>query len=531
MIIKNYNLDSGGPNTLVLSGVHGNESNSVKAVALSDFKHMSSSITVINVINRPGFIANTREYEEPKHDSKDLSRSFFSEEPQLAETVDKIKKAIKSSEIVIDVHSSPACKNIVLLGNTRKELVIKNILTNAGIPCVSWSSASDTVRSYANSIDYAIGVTVELNGMGQVSQQKLDEEIKFLQTVIDVLTKSYRDIMYSCDTGEQSVVENSGEDLTTVITKTEGIVSYEDFDGLFNKIFMKDDTICTICNLSDDTCIEKIKAPWDNCVVIDMEPVAYAVPGINLLSFAKLDKYAEFVHNARLKSSVKEEIEKDLKAVLATKPGLLVDEKTVGYAFECEVDFANWCAENIGETEHDVVIDHDEMQDLDLTKYAEGVKVVRDTTPWDNFVKGDVRTNYFKADIKSSKEYPIASIHAYIPVDGVANLIKLGKTEQAAWRILAKEYLEQSQVDYYISYGKDDDVNVIPRQLILDMLSEEGLKLESKVAMGEVKSMNETRIIKQRVYLAVYLPLTSWANQYAFRKQFMTLEDLVDLYK
>jgi hypothetical protein len=128
-------------------------------------------------------------------------------------------------------------------------------------------------------------------------------------------------------------------------------------------------------------------------------------------------------------------------------------------------------------------------------------------------------------------EYPVASIHAYIPVEGVNNLMKLGKTEQAAWRILAREYLEQSQVDYYISYGKDDDVNVIPRQLILDMLSEEGLKLESKVAMGEVKSMNETRTIKQKVYLAVYLPLTSWASQYAFRKQFMTLEDLVDLYK
>ena len=63
------------------------------------------------------------------------------------------------------------------------------------------------------------------------------------------------------------------------------------------------------------------------------------------------------------------------------------------------------------------------------------------------------------------------------------------------------------------------------------MLSEEGLKLESKVAMGEVKSTNETRTIKQKVYLAVYLPLTSWASQYAFRQQFMTLEDLVDLYK
>lgn len=531
MIIKNYNLDSMYPHILVLSGVHGDETNSVKAVALSDFQHTGKSITVMNAINDPGLTANTREYEESKHDSKDLNRSFFSEEPQLKEIVDKIKKAIQTSRIVVDVHSSPACKNMVLLGNTQKELIIKNILTNAGIPCISWSSTSDTVRSYANKLNSVIGVTVELNGMGQVSQQKLDEEIEFLRTVIDALVESYQEIMYDYETGEQSTIENFGDNLTNVTVRTEGVVSYEDFDKLFDKVFMKDEVICSIYNISHDTCIEKIKAPWDNCVVVDAEPVAYATPGTALLSFAKLDKYAEFVRNATPKSSVEKEMKEDMKVVPATKPGLLADEKTVGYAFDCEVDFANWCAENIGETEHGVVADSDEFQDLDLNKYAEGVKVVRDDTPWDNFVKGDVRTNFFKADIKSSMEYPVASIHAYIPVEGVNELMKLGKTEQAAWRILAREYLEQSQVDYYISYGKDDDVNVIPRQLILDMLSEEGLKLESKVAMGEVKPGNETRTIKQKVYLAVYLPLTSWASQYAFRKQFMTLEDLVDLYK
>lgn len=531
MIIKNYNLGSMYPHVLILSGVHGDETNSVKAVALSDFKRMDKSITVMNAINKPGLTANTRQYEEPRHDSKDLNRSFFSEEPQLKETVDKIKKAIQTSRIVVDVHSSPACKNMVLLGNTQKELVIKNILTNAGIPCVSWSSTTDTIRSYANSIDSVIGITVELNGMGQVSQQKLDEEIEFLQTVINTLTESYQEIMYDYETGEQSTIENSGDDLTNIIVRTEGIVSYEDFNKLFDKIFMKDDVICSIYDIRNNTCVEKIKAPWDNCVVLDAEPVAYATPGTALLSFAKLDKYAEFKRNAESTSSVKKETKENMKVTSETKSGLLADEKTVGYAFECEVDFANWCAENIGETDHGVVMDPDEFQNLDLNKYVKGVKVVRDVTPWDNFINGDVRTTFFKADIKSSMEYPVASIHAYIPIEGINNLMKLGKTEQAAWRILTREYLEQSQVDYYISYGKDDDVNVIPRQLILDMLSEEGLKLESKVAMGEVKSMNETKIIKQKVYLAVYLPLTSWANQYAFRQQFMTLEDLVDLYK
>ena len=530
MIIKNYNLDSMYPHVLVLSGVHGDETNSVKAVALSDFQHTGKSITVMNAINEPGLTANTREYEESKHDSKDLNRSFFSEEPQLKETVDKIKKTIQTSRIVIDVHSSPACKNMVLLGNTQKELIIKNILTNAGIPCISWSSTSDTVRSYANKLNSVVGVTVELNGMGQVSQQKLDEEIEFLRTVIDALVESYQEIMYDYETGEQSTIENFGDDLTNVTVRTEGVVSYEDFDKLFDKVFMKDEVICSIYDISHDACIEKIKAPWDNCVVVDAEPVAYATPGTDLLSFAKLDKYAEFVRKAEPKSSVGEEMKEDMKVVPAAKPGLLADEKTVGYAFECEVDFANWCAENFGKAIHGVVVDADGSVHAEK-EYAEGVTVEADTTPWDNFVKGDVRTNFFKADIKSSKEYPVASIHAYIPVEGVNDLMKLGKTQQAAWRILAREYLEQSQVDYYISYGKDDDINVIPRQLILDMLSEEGLKLESKVAMGEVKSMNEVRTIKQKVYLAVYLPLTSWANQYAFRKQFMTLEDLVDLYK
>ena len=530
MNIKNYNLSSNYPHILVLSGVHGNETNSVKAVALSDFQHLGKSITVINAINKPGLIANTREYKEPDHSSKDLNRSFFPEEPQLKDTVDTIKKLIQTCKIVVDVHSSPACKNMVLLGNTQKELVIKNILTNAGIPCVSWSSTTDTIRSYANSIDSVIGITVELNGMGQVSQQKLDEEIEFLRTVINTLAESYQEIMYDYETGEQSTIENSGDDLTNIIVRTEGIVSYEDFDKLFDKIFMKDDVICSIYDICNNTCVEKIKAPWDNCVVLDAEPVAYATPGTALLAFAKLDKYAEFVRNAKPTSSVKKETKEDRKVIPETKSGLLADEKTVGYAFECEVDFANWCAENFGKAVHGVVVESDGSV-LVEKGYVEGVTVEADATPWDNFVNGDVRTDFFKADIKSSMEYPVASIHAYIPIEGINNLMKLGKTEQAAWRILTREYLEQSQVDYYISYGKDDDVNVIPRQLILDMLSEEGLKLESKVAMGEVKSMNETRTIKQKVYLTVYLPLTSWANQYAFRQQFMTLEDLVDLYK
>ena len=64
MNIKNYNLNSNYPHILVLSGVHGNETNSVKAVALSDFQHLGKSITVINAINKPGLIANTREYKE-----------------------------------------------------------------------------------------------------------------------------------------------------------------------------------------------------------------------------------------------------------------------------------------------------------------------------------------------------------------------------------------------------------------------------------------------------------------------------------
>ena len=174
---------------------------------------------------------------------------------------------------------------------------------------------------------------------------------------------------------------------------------------------MKDDVICSIYDIRSHTCVEKIKAPWDNCVVLDVEPVAYATPGTTLLSFAKLDKYAEFIRNAKLKSSVKKEMKEDIKVTSEIKSGLLADEKTVGYAFECEVDFANWCAENIGETEHGVVMNPDEFQDLNLDKYVKGVKVVRDATPWDNFVNGDVRTNFFKADIKSSMEYPVASIH------------------------------------------------------------------------------------------------------------------------
>jgi predicted deacylase len=534
MILRNYNLDASGPHTLVLAGVHGDETNSVKAVGLSNFKGMNKSITVMNVINEAGLKAGTRELKEPDNKINDLNRLFSNPEDSKEKIVDRIKTFIKGSKIVIDVHSSPACSNVVLLGTSPKELIIKDVLDKAGVPCVTWNSTTNTIRSWANSFrDDTVAVTIELNGMGQVSKSDFLDELDIIAKTIDVLYHSYEDIIRRCSSKqaetygtEMNSINNSGDDLTTITARTEGIVNYLDYGELFKTVYDKDDIIGSVMNL-ETAATEMIRAPYNSCVVVDVNPVAYAYPGTELMSLARLPEYAEYITK---KPEPKPELKAEAKAKSKPKnTGLLADEKTVGYAFECEKDFANWCAENIGETVHGVVADSDE--ELDLEGYREGVTVVRDATPFDNFINGDVRTNCFKADVKSSKDYSVASISAYIPVAGIETLMKLGKTEQAAWRILALEYLEQNDVDYYISYGKDEEVNVIPKKIVLDMLSEEGLKLETKVALGEVKSLNETRTIKNKVYLSVYLPLTSWASQYAFRKQFMTLEDLVDLYK
>ena len=518
MILKNYNLNGTGTHTLVLAGVHGDETNSIKAVACADFNSLKASITVINAINVPGIKANTRNFivpNNPDKNSVDLNRQFISKEYDLMETLTQLKNYIAGAKIIIDVHSSSACKNMVLLGTSAKEELIKRALEEAGIPCVTWNSTENTIRSYANSLNNSIAVTIELNGMGQVSNEQLEEESEFIKKVTKVLIKNYSEIISS----KLALLSNYGEDLHSVYSRISGYVSYKpNYTDLFSYTYKKDEIIATITDLSTGN-QELIKAPFDNCAVVDVNPVAYVVPSTELFAIAKIKELG------------KAPVRKPNPTPVKTKSSsLMADEKTVGYAFECEKDFANWCAENFGKAVHGVVVEPDGSV-LVEKGYVEGVTVEADATPWDNFVLGDVRTNYFKADVKSSKDYAVASISAYLPEDKIQELMKLGKSEQAAWRILSKEYLEQNEVDYYVSYGKDEEVNVIPKKLVLDMLSEEGLKLETKTALGEVKSTEEEHTIKGKQYLRVYLPLTSWASQYAFRSQFMTLEDLVDLYK
>lgn len=532
MIIKNYNLDASGPHILVLAGVHGDETNSVKAVGLSNFTGIGKSVTVLNAINEAGLKAGAREFKEPDNKINDLNRLFSDPEDSKEQIVDRIKTFIKGSKIVIDVHSSPACANVVLLGTSPKELVIKGALDKAGVPCVTWSGAPSTIRGWANGLrDDIIAVTVELNGMGQVSESGFLDELDIIAKTIDVLYHSYDDIVRRSSSSQAGIrgavtglIDNSGDDLTAITARTEGVVNYQDYGELFRTVYDKGDIIGTVLNL-ETAATETIRAPYNSCVVVDVNPVAYAYPGTELMSLARLPEYAEYI-TKKPEPESKAEAKAEPKA---KNTGLLADEKTIGYAFECEKDFANWCAENIGETVHGVVAD--EGEELDLSGYREGVEVRKDKSPWDNFVNGDVRTNFFKADVKSSKEWPVASISAYIPVDGIESFKALGKTEQAACRILAREYLEQSDVDYYVSYGQDDEINVIPKKAVLDMLSEEGISLDGKTALGEVKPLLEKRrMIKGKEYLSVYLPLSSWAGQHPFKKQFMSLEDLVGLY-
>ena len=196
------------------------------------------------------------------------------------------------------------------------------------------------------------------------------------------------------------------------------------------------------------------------------------------------------------------------------------------FADECEIRFANWCANTFNYAVHGIVSDKETNQD----GYTLGVFVEHDARPRDNFKNGDVRTKHFIVDVKSSKDYPIASISVWVPINEIKDLLSKGKSEQAAGRILALKHLSGTNVDYYVSYGKNDKITVIPKQAVLDMLSEEGLEYKNKRALGEVILTKDTKVFGSILNVHVYLPLTSWSNQEPFRNQFMTLEDLKNIY-
>lgn len=196
---------------LVIAGVHGNEHNAVLAAyrVYQEFLNETDdkcknehTIRFLIGVNRWGLLNNQREwgtradvYPDPMPKDKpiDFNRVFADESLEKVEDSawtmrNTIKEAIKEADIVIDVHNSPACENMVLLNNDEYTYDTIAFLEAIHHRYMVWESQTSTIKKYA--IDHGkVGFTVELGGMtlGAQDEAVMDDQVSSLKTLINFL--------------------------------------------------------------------------------------------------------------------------------------------------------------------------------------------------------------------------------------------------------------------------------------------------------------------------------------------------------
>lgn len=281
-----------GPKILVISGIHGDESQAVVSVLkLADaisklscdpssvFSHVAS-YTFLHAVNDFGLAQHTREnlYQKESETPQDLNRLFKAEFSTPTELKDTISTAITDADIVIDVHNSPLCKNcflvdydsnadkiLSLVGRTSLTPLVRTVNTNAG-----------TVKSKALSMG-KIGFTVELNGMGFLGDDPEQSSILLLEFIQSILS-NYNLPKKTCP----DLSEYLSHSLYSMIT---GVVSWQRLNPWLKK-YSKNEVICTVTSL-DGKETHEIKAPYSGGFVYDITHFYYVNKGEPIVEYAR----------------------------------------------------------------------------------------------------------------------------------------------------------------------------------------------------------------------------------------------------
>lgn len=198
---------------LIVAGVHGNEHNAVLA-AYRLYRELKQEhdpkcrnkhdIRFILGVNTWGLLKNRREWASrddvhPDPISQDIPVDFnhvFTtgpvsgvEKEDAADIKRLIENAIASADVVIDVHNSPACDDIVLLNNDEYTASTIKFLNEIHMPnYMVWESQTSTIKKYA--IDHGkTGFTVELGGMtlSRTDDSVMFEQTAFLKTLVNMV--------------------------------------------------------------------------------------------------------------------------------------------------------------------------------------------------------------------------------------------------------------------------------------------------------------------------------------------------------
>ena len=205
--------DSDPRKILIIAGVHGNEHNAVLA-AYRLYRELMQKhdpkcrnkhdIRFILGVNKWGLLKNTREWasrtdvhpEPIQNDTPvDFNRVFTMDhasgvkKEEATDIKRLIENAIASADVVVGVHNSPACDNIVLLNNDEYTASTVKFLNEIHVPnYMVWESQTSTIKKYA--IDHGkTGFTVELGGMtlSRSDASVMIDQTDFLKTLVNMV--------------------------------------------------------------------------------------------------------------------------------------------------------------------------------------------------------------------------------------------------------------------------------------------------------------------------------------------------------
>lgn len=249
---------------LFLCGVHGDEQNAVLSTikaynSIKQENHESIQIDCL-IVNTPALRACQREVPDKAGPTMDMNRMYGTETDfKPDEAISTIKQKIMESDVVIDVHDSPACANSILISNSDYAEDYVKFAKEMGICYIITESATNTAKKFAVEAG-KVGFTVELGGMGFCPEFKtvIDKNVQFIHRLVMSIE------VYAQNGGKfekkAPLVQNCI--VRSIYAHTEGIMDYT--KGL-GDTFRAGEVIGCIYSPSG-VIVEKVVAPFDGWV-------------------------------------------------------------------------------------------------------------------------------------------------------------------------------------------------------------------------------------------------------------------------
>lgn len=181
-------------NILITTGIHGNERSPIVLGHLLKGRNIENEYESVkrieNSLNKSGIKAGEREVVGDNNDhNNDLNRSFIIDE--ATKDVNELNNYIEnivdedSIDMIIDIHASPDCGEFFLIDQDEYANGFVEFCERANVPYLVRYNKANTLKNYFNFIKNIPTFTMEINGMGQVNMDSVNNGKNVLKKLLE----------------------------------------------------------------------------------------------------------------------------------------------------------------------------------------------------------------------------------------------------------------------------------------------------------------------------------------------------------